>query len=176
MMTRTRRAARSARLPAAGSSPARVMPRATPIGAGGGIRREDHAQAVARGRGQLRVFRVLRARLGRVPRDRRGVDGVRLAAAGDRVGAGVTRLKLPPYGKALLDRRRGGDHPLSVNLVYGDRWREVEPPRVALDPKDYAPGRYDFHMLAGLRVMIHDQLAGGWEMDASILPAIYGKF
>ena len=88
----------------------------------------------------------------------------------------MTRLKLPPYGKALLDRRRGGDHPLSVNLVYGDRWREVEPPRVALDPKDYAPGRYDFHMLAGLRVMIHDQLAGGWEMDASILPAIYGKF
>lgn len=88
----------------------------------------------------------------------------------------MPRLKLPAYGKRLLEERRAGRHPLEVNLCYGDRWREIAAPLIAIDPKDYAPGKYDFHMLAGLRVTIHDQLAGGWELAAAAQPTTYGKF
>ena len=89
----------------------------------------------------------------------------------------MPRLKLPAYGKRLLDARRKGLHPLDVCLVYGGKWFEVdEVHRVAITPEDYAPGKFDFHMLAGLRVTIYDQLAGGWEIDDKVAPPKYGKF
>lgn len=88
----------------------------------------------------------------------------------------MERLKLPAYGKRLLAERRAGRHPLEVNLCYGDRWREVAAPLIAIEPKDYEPGKYHFFVLAGLHVVIYDQLAGGWDMDPTIRPPTYGKF
>lgn len=67
------------------------------------------------------------------------------------------KKKLPAYGKALLAQRRGGNHPLTVTLVYGDDWSAGREPRVCLKPEDYAPGRFDFGVLAGTKVVVLDQ-------------------
>jgi hypothetical protein len=88
----------------------------------------------------------------------------------------VTRLKQPAYCKRLLDERRAGRHPLSVNLVYGDKWFDVAEPRVCIMPDEYKPGVYDFHALAGLRVTVHDQLSYGWDVDDAVTPPRYGRF
>jgi hypothetical protein len=76
------------------------------------------------------------------------------------------RLKLPAYAKRLLDDRRAGKHPLEVNLVFGDKWRDVPEIRVCIPPEDYAPALYDFRVLAGLRVTIHDQMNFGNNADS----------
>lgn len=90
----------------------------------------------------------------------------------------MTRLKLPPYGRQLLERRRAGDHPLEVALIYGHDWRADVGgvPRVALNPEDYVPGKYDFGFLAGLRVTIHDQDLNADECNPTTTPPTYGKF
>jgi len=88
----------------------------------------------------------------------------------------MSRLKLPAYGKRLLIQRRAGIHPLDVALVYGDRWWDAPDPRVAIDPKDYEVGKFDFHVLAGLRVTIHDQLGASFDADPVLRPPSYGKF
>ena len=38
----------------------------------------------------------------------------------------MTRLKLPAYGKQLLNERRLGNHPLVVHVIFGDDWRPGE--------------------------------------------------
>ncbi|HJT63099.1 MAG TPA: hypothetical protein VJ797_15625 [Burkholderiales bacterium] len=88
---------------------------------------------------------------------------------------GRTRLKLPAYGKALMNARRAGDHPLVVHVIYGEKWFE-EPlclwqcagachPKLCLKPAEYAPGIYDFRCVTGLEVALFDQPA------ASVMPA-----
>lgn len=78
------------------------------------------------------------------------------------MGFGRVR-RLPAYGKQLLERRRAGDHPLEVALIYGqDWWQNVHDlPRLAIAPEEYEPGRFDFRMVAGLKVTLIDQVAGG---------------
>lgn len=90
----------------------------------------------------------------------------------------MTRLKLPPYGRALLERRRGGDHPLEVALIYGHDWRADVGgvPRIALNPEDYEPGGFDWHLFAGIKVVIHDQEVTGAEFDENLRPPTFGKF
>lgn len=88
----------------------------------------------------------------------------------------MTKKKLPAYARALLEARRRGEHPEVVNLCYGDRWRAVSAPSIAIDPKEYEPGKYDFHVLAGLKVVVVDQLAGGFEIDETVSPPVFGKF
>lgn len=77
------------------------------------------------------------------------------------------RLKLPAYGKALLQRRRADDHPLCVHLVIGDDWRapvkcswqmpgEVHP-LLAIKPDDCRAGVFDWRPVAGLNVVLLDQ-------------------
>ena len=72
--------------------------------------------------------------------------------------------RLPPFGRRLLDRRRQGDHPLEVVLVYGERWwpgKKYEAlPRVAVRPSEYVPGTIDWRMLAGLHVIVVDRAEG----------------
>ena len=66
-------------------------------------------------------------------------------------------MKLPAYGKRLLDERRAGKHPLEVTLVYGDDWYVGKLPRICIKPDEFEPAKYDFRMLAGLRVNVFDE-------------------
>jgi len=73
---------------------------------------------------------------------------------------------MPAYAKALLDRRRAGDHPLTVNVVLGNAWWAVKEPKICVKPEDYAPGVFDWRVVAGLRVVVFDEdvalfIAGG---------------
>ena len=90
----------------------------------------------------------------------------------------MPHLKLPAYGKPLLACRRAGDHPLSVALIFGHQWRaEVgEMPILAIHPEDYAPGVFDFHVVAGLRVEVHDQEMWAAERNENVLPPTFGVF
>ncbi len=69
----------------------------------------------------------------------------------------MPRLKVPAYGKRLLDDRRAGKHPLEVTLVYGDDWLAGRPPRICIKPDEFEPEKYDFHLFAGLRVNVRDE-------------------
>jgi hypothetical protein len=80
----------------------------------------------------------------------------------------IRKKKVPAYGAALRERRRGGEHPLCVHLIYGFTWNKPcecwytiilpgEHPRLALKPEDYAPGLYDFSVVAGVQVCVFDQ-------------------
>lgn len=88
----------------------------------------------------------------------------------------MTRLKLPAYGKQLLLDRRAGKHPLTVTLVYGDRWYEGKNPKICIKPEDYQPGQYDFRVVAGVQVIVIDQLVGASECDEKPRPPTFGKF
>ena len=90
----------------------------------------------------------------------------------------MTRLKLPPYGRALLERRRGGDHPLEVALIYGREWWAAVGgmPRIALNPEDYTPGVFGWRLFAGIKVVIHDQEVNADERDEKAAPPAFGKF
>lgn len=113
------------------------------------------------------------------------------------------RLKLPAYGKALLDNRRRGFHPLYVDVLYGDDWREastraklesavfvrdgrearpyeyrwlreVGSPMLALRPREYGPGVYDFRCVAGTAVRVFDLAGAADDVDvdaAAVYPA-----
>jgi len=104
------------------------------------------------------------------------------------------RLKLPAYGKALMDNRRRGFHPLSVDVWYGDDWsipkriaqaeqklfvargREARPyfgdweqvvgrPTLAIRPRDYAPGVFNFACVAGVAVNLWDGCGAAADFD-----------
>src|SRR3954470_23461983 len=85
----------------------------------------------------------------------------------------MTRLKLPAYGKRLLEERRAGKHPLEVTLVYGDRWSKGKDPRVCISPEEYAPAQYDFCMLAGTRVLVLDQLNAGADWNGKFYDLLH---
>ena len=90
----------------------------------------------------------------------------------------MAHLKLPAYGKQLLLRRRTGEHPLEVALILGRDWRADvgEIPILAINPEDYAPGKFDFHVVAGLRVVVHDQDMHAEECDDYVRPPAFGVF
>ena len=64
----------------------------------------------------------------------------------------MSKRLLPPFGRALLTQRQRGQHPERVWIIYGrDCWerRPTDAPVLCV-PDDYAPGRYDWSLLAGL--------------------------
>jgi hypothetical protein len=65
-------------------------------------------------------------------------------------------VKLPAYGRALVDARRAGNHPERVAFVFGDDWR-VPQPRLALRPEDYERGKFDLRPVAGVPVDLHQR-------------------
>ena len=83
------------------------------------------------------------------------------------VARSPARLKLPAYGKALLARRRAGEHPLCVHLIIGNDWRAPcvctwcalgdMHPLLAIKPEDCQPGRFAWGLTAGLNVVLFDQ-------------------
>lgn len=62
-------------------------------------------------------------------------------------------LKLPPYGRALLDQRELGHHPSRIYVWYGDRWweRPKDAPCLCVG-LDYTHGQYDWRVVAGVPV------------------------
>ena len=90
----------------------------------------------------------------------------------------AAHLKLPAYGKRLLLARRAGDHPLEVALIFGHDWRADvgDVPILAINPEDYAPGAYDFHCVAGVRVAVHDQEMAAAVCDEVATPPSFGAF
>lgn len=64
------------------------------------------------------------------------------------------KKRMPAYGKALLERRRAGDHPLTVNVVLGNAWWKVKEPKICVKPEDYAPGVFDWRVVAGVRALV----------------------
>jgi len=69
----------------------------------------------------------------------------------------MMRLKRPAYAKPLLAQRRAGNHPREITLIYGEKWREGDPPRICIRPEEYAPGAYDLSVFAGVKVTLLDQ-------------------
>jgi hypothetical protein len=106
----------------------------------------------------------------------------------------TSRLRLPAYARALLDNRRRGFHPLTVELIYGDEWTaarvqqekmrgkfvtagalsvpydarwvaEIGNPILVLRPRDYAPGFFDFRCATGCKVLVVDHAGGEADFD-----------
>jgi hypothetical protein len=111
----------------------------------------------------------------------------------------VLNLKRPAYAKALLDNRRRGFHPLRVDVIYGDDWREaatrakleqavfvkdglaarpyedrwlneVGVPMIALRPREFGPGVFDFRCIVNCAVRVWDQHGASrvCEIDESV--------
>lgn len=85
------------------------------------------------------------------------------------------RPKPPAYARALLQERREGRHPRQITLVYGNDWRAGDAPRICLKPADYEPGRFDFRVVAGCKVIVLDQEMGAAELDRYVRPTKWGK-
>lgn len=108
------------------------------------------------------------------------------------------RLRLPSFARSLMDNRRRGFHPLSVELLYADdlkpaferaadekavftrlgatatpydlAWmRAVGEPMLALRPREYAPGTFNFACVTGVGVTVidGDGAANDWECDSA---------
>lgn len=88
----------------------------------------------------------------------------------------MPRLKIPAYGKKLLNERIANIHPIDVRVVYGEKWWEIDPPKICIKPPEFEPGKYDFRMLAGLRAIVVDQANAILDLDCAVLPWKFGKF
>lgn len=66
-------------------------------------------------------------------------------------------MKLPAFGKTLLAARAQGAHPVCVQVIFGEDWRPArnDVPLLAMKPESYAPGLYDWRLLAGLDVAVY---------------------
>lgn len=69
------------------------------------------------------------------------------------------RRQLPPFGRGLLQARRQGRHPHEVWVVYGEDWRGAQRPFLAVRPRQFVPGRFDWRMVAGVKVVLIDRAA-----------------
>jgi hypothetical protein len=85
-------------------------------------------------------------------------------------------MRLPAYGRRLIDERRAGRHPIEVTVVYGDKWRDHGQLKICIKPEEFLPGVYNFHILAGLRVLVVDQLGESSDLDEKVIPPTFGKF
>lgn len=72
---------------------------------------------------------------------------------------------LPPYGRALLDARRQGRHPEVVHVLYGERPGRLPFPRLVVYPQRFCPGRFDWRVVAGVRVVVVDDCAAFYDVD-----------
>jgi hypothetical protein len=82
--------------------------------------------------------------------------------------AAKPRLKLPAYGKQLLNARRLGQHPLVVHVIYGEEWRPgercgaecegAEHPRLAVRPSEFQPWTIDWHVVTGCKVVVFESM------------------
>lgn len=115
--------------------------------------------------------------------------------------AAPARRKLPAFARTLMDNRRRGFHPLTIELLYGDEWgaayeraklgraayarfgatlepyglawrRGIGLPMIALRPRDYAPGMIDFRCVAGCEVDVLDEAGGVGDWDADAQGAV----
>lgn len=84
------------------------------------------------------------------------------------------RQKLPAYAKPLLQGRRAGVHPESINVLYGERWGDAPWPKVCVRPFEYGPGRFDWRVVAGVRAVLIDAAAG--IVDCDVAAGRYGPF
>jgi hypothetical protein len=80
-------------------------------------------------------------------------------------------VKLPAYGRALMNRRYAGWHPLYVRVIYGEDWELIRDDwftdihaYVAVRPSDYQPGRFDWRCAAGSAVTVFDQAKAAGEI------------
>jgi hypothetical protein len=65
-------------------------------------------------------------------------------------------LKNPAYARALIERRRAGDHPWKVHVIYGNDWYIGEDlVRLAVKPR--AALGLSWACVAGLRVILLDR-------------------
>jgi hypothetical protein len=83
------------------------------------------------------------------------------------------------YAKWLKARRMAGVHPDVIGVIYGDDWRLAKDaferrsaalPILAIKPRDYRLGYFDFRVFAGVPAVIRDcsderdwQYQGEWE-------------
>lgn len=72
---------------------------------------------------------------------------------------------LPPYGRALLDARRQGRHPATVHVLYGEKPGKLPWPRLVVFPQRFSPGRFDWRVVAGVRVVLVDGIEAFYDMD-----------
>jgi hypothetical protein len=101
------------------------------------------------------------------------------------------KLRLPAYSNSLLSLRMGGVHPLYATLVYSKDWALAKDyaekaraahaqkiaafspawvttagwPVVALSPRDYAPGCFDFRVFTAMSVTVQDLDLGWHELE-----------
>ncbi len=85
----------------------------------------------------------------------------------------TARLKLPAYGKALINERRQGRHPAVVHVVFAEafgsgEWCEHCPrtgeaakerglhPRLHVLPEEFAPFTLDWTLVTGCMVVVFD--------------------
>jgi hypothetical protein len=66
-------------------------------------------------------------------------------------------MKLPAFGKSLLQARFQGGHPELIQVIYGDLWVPArdDAPLLAVKPQEFAPGIYDWRCVAGVAVEFH---------------------
>jgi len=81
---------------------------------------------------------------------------VSLIASGARTSTaplGAGDMVPPGIARKLLRARERGDHPARVWVLYGEDYGKASAPAIAVGT-DYAPGRYDWSVLAGVPVHI----------------------
>jgi len=70
-------------------------------------------------------------------------------------------VRLPPYGRQLLERRRAGDHPPRALVLWVEAWpREVPEAALVMPAEEFAPGVFDWRPVAGLPVRV--ECMGDW--------------
>jgi hypothetical protein len=77
----------------------------------------------------------------------------------------TARLRLPAYGKALMEARRAGNHPAVVHVLFCEDWRHkprceegcgADHPRLAVKPSEFAAGTLDWRLVTGSLVAVFD--------------------
>lgn len=73
-------------------------------------------------------------------------------------------MKLPAYGKSLLQARRAGQHPPVVTVIYGLHWdSDGNVTKLAVKPGE-ALGR-DWRCIAGLPIELEDRFLDGEDTE-----------
>lgn len=100
----------------------------------------------------------------------------------DAVARAPARLKLPAYGKTLLNARRADHHPLCVHVIFGRDWKAETHcawshlpgvhPLLCVHPAEYTPGQYDFRAVTAINVALFDQDALAAEYAADGYPSL----
>lgn len=76
-------------------------------------------------------------------------------------------MRLPAFGRELLELRRAGKHPRDIRFVLGGDWGLPEEPHpmLALRPGEYRIGRLDTSVVAGCWVWVYMDKAADELLD-----------